>query len=72
MKVLHKVRAITQKIGGEVGVSKLLFPNDSTGQRLSENSLSSVLIRMKYDDITVHGMRSAFRDWAGEEITFPE
>ena len=30
-----------------------------------------VLIRMKYDDITVHGMRSAFRDWAGEESHFP-
>ena len=71
MKVLHKVRAITQKIGGAVAASKLLFPNDSTGQRLSENSLSSILTRMKYDDITVHGMRSVFRDWAGEESHFP-
>ena len=70
MKVLHKVRAITQKIGGAVGASNLVFPNDRTGGQLSENSLSSILARMKYDDITVHGMRSVFRDWAGEESHF--
>ena len=27
--------------------------------------------RMELDNYTVHGMRSAFRDWAGEETNFP-
>ena len=26
---------------------------------------------MKYDHVTTHGFRSAFRDWAGEESHFP-
>ena len=71
MKVLHKVREITQKIGGAVGASALVFPNDRTGRQLSKDTLSAILARMKYDGITVHGFRSAFRDWAGEESHFP-
>lgn len=30
-----------------------------------------LLERMKYDDITVHGFRSTFRDWAGETTHYP-
>ena len=71
MAVLRKVREITEKIGGTVGASNLIFPNDRSGKQLSENSLSSILTRMKFDDVTVHGFRSAFRDWAGEESHFP-
>jgi integrase len=70
MRVLHKVRAITEGIGGAVGASALVFPNDRTGGQLSEAALSSILSRMKFDGITVHGFRSAFRDWAGEESHF--
>jgi integrase len=62
--VLRKARTLTEKIGGPVGASNLVFPNDRSGKQLSENSLSSILVRMKYDDITVHGMRSVFRDFA--------
>ena len=31
----------------------------------------ALLERMKRDDITVHGFRSTFRDWAAEETNFP-
>lgn len=71
MAVLKKVRALTEKIGGKVGASNLVFPNDRSGNRLSENSLTSILKRMEFSGITVHGFRSAFRDWAGEESHFP-
>ena len=27
--------------------------------------------RMKVEGVTVHGFRSAFRDWCGEETSFP-
>ena len=30
-----------------------------------------VLERMDRDDITVHGFRSTFRDWAADETDFP-
>lgn len=39
------------------------------GGTLSDMALSAVLRRMKVD-ATVHGMRSTFRDWAGETTTF--
>jgi integrase len=34
-------------------------------------SMLMLLRRMDYDDITVHGFRSTFRDWAGETTSFP-
>jgi integrase len=47
----------------------LVFP--SRGRKpLSENALRMLLKRMKFDD-TAHGFRSSFRDWVGEESTFP-
>ncbi|MXO48649.1 tyrosine-type recombinase/integrase [Erythrobacter vulgaris] len=41
-----------------------------SGRSLSDMSLSAVLKRMGRD-VTVHGMRSAFRDWAGDTTEFP-
>jgi hypothetical protein len=34
-------------------------------------AMAAVLKRMGRADITVHGMRSAFSDWAGDRSTFP-
>jgi integrase len=45
------------------------------GQRmdgpLSERAMQMALRRMKLDTVTVHGFRSSFRDWAGNETHFP-
>jgi len=41
------------------------------GRPLSNMSMIMLLRRMKHIDITVHGFRSAFRDWAGDRTTFP-
>jgi len=35
-------------------------------------TLTAVLRRMKRDDITVHGFRSSFRDWAAEATDYPQ
>lgn len=48
----------------------LLFPG-TKGQPLSDMSLTAVLRRMKRKDITVHGFRSTFRDWASETTSYP-
>jgi integrase len=69
--VLRNVRDITEKIGGAVAKSKFLFPNDRTGGRMSPNALLALLRRMKRADVTVHGMRSAFRTWVSEATSFP-
>ena len=36
-----------------------------------QHASDAVLKRMNRDDITVHGFRSCFRDWAGEVSSFP-
>ena len=33
--------------------------------------MTAVLRRMGRTEITVHGFRSAFRDWCGEQTNFP-
>jgi len=38
---------------------------------LSNMAMASVLHRMGRDDITVHGFRSTFRDWAAERTSYP-
>ncbi|WP_184249970.1 tyrosine-type recombinase/integrase [Novosphingobium chloroacetimidivorans] len=48
---------------------QFVFPAQRSGS-LSDMTLSAVLKRMKHSDITVHGFRSTFRDWAGEETSF--
>jgi integrase len=46
---------------------ELVFPSPvKAGKPLSDAALAAVLERMGYDEITVHGFRSTFRDWAGE------
>lgn len=47
-----------------------VFPN-AKGKHLSAMSMEMLLRRMGCDDYTVHGMRSAFRDWAGDKTNFP-
>lgn len=43
--------------------------NNGKGSSLSNMAMIQVLRRMGRDDITVHGFRSTFRDWIGEETS---
>ena len=47
-----------------------VFPGSKAERPLSVMALEMVLRRMKVD-VTVHGFRSAFRDWVGESTAFP-
>lgn len=47
-----------------------LDPETLEYRPLSNMSMSMLLRRMKHEEITVHGFRSTFRDWAGEATTF--
>lgn len=59
LEILEEVRPL----GAE-----LVFPTPN-GSRLSGAAMDAVLKRMKVE-ATVHGFRSTFRDWAGEETDF--
>lgn len=59
-------------LGDRGEASTLVFPSPADPARpLSDMTLTAVLKRMKRDDITVHGARSTFRDWAGETTSHP-
>ena len=47
-----------------------VFPGQGGKRGLSNMAMLSVLRRMKRDDVTTHGFRSAFRDWASERTTY--
>jgi integrase len=55
----------------EARQSDFVFPGARQGRPLSEMALLMLLRRMGFGEITVHGFRSAFRDWAAERTTFP-
>jgi len=47
-----------------------VFIGPRAGRGLSNMALTAVLRRMGRREITVHGFRSSFRDWAGETTNF--
>jgi integrase len=49
-----------------------LFIGTQAGSRLSNMSMTAVLRRMGYGDVTVHGFRSCFMDWCHEQTAFPK
>src|SRR5215831_1683903 len=51
--------------------SDYVFPGGRDGRPLSEMALLMLLRRMERGEITAHGFRSTFRDWAAERTTFP-
>jgi integrase len=48
-----------------------IFPSPRGAQPLSHVAMAKVLARLDVAGVTVHGFRSAFRDWAGNETHFP-
>ena len=50
--------------------SKFVFPGGRAGKPLSENAMLQVLERVGREDVTVHGFRSTFKDWAAERTNF--
>jgi integrase len=51
--------------------NEFVFIGPRAGAGLSDMSMTAVLRRMGHTEITVHGFRSTFRDWAAEVSHFP-
>jgi integrase len=48
-----------------------VFPGGKAKAPLSNMAMNATLRRMNVSDVTVHGFRSSFRDWAGEATEHP-
>ena len=48
-----------------------VFIGGRAGRKLSENAVMALLRRMDRADVTGHGFRSTFRDWAAEATAYP-
>ena len=66
----ERALAILEKLS-EARTGELIFPGQRAGKPLSNTAMEMLLRRMDQDAVTVHGFRSAFRDWAGNETHFP-
>lgn len=60
LKALHEVRR-----------SEYVFAGNKADRPLSNMAMEMLLRRMKIENATVHGFRSSFRDWCGDETSFP-
>jgi integrase len=52
-------------------VSDYLFPGRARGKPLSHVAMAKTIERIGVENATVHGFRSAFRDWCGDHTEFP-
>lgn len=61
--------ALLRRLSDEGGAKPdaYVFPGPVAGKPLGENGMTSMLKRIGADNITVHGFRSTFRDWAGAQ-----
>jgi integrase len=72
----HRVALSTQALAvlekvQKLGVKSWVFPSPNKRKALSNMSMLAVLKRMRRGDLTTHGFRSCFRDFAGDHTTFP-
>jgi integrase len=51
--------------------SDFVFLGRNNGAGLAAKALRNALLRTDHADLTVHGFRSTFRDWAAERTNFP-
>ena len=64
-------RAVTILHGLAKRSSDFVFPGQRRDKPLAATAMEMMLRRMKIDNATVHGFRSSFRDWAGNETGYP-
>ena len=63
LTILTRLQAIRQ--------NDFVFPGERWNKPLSNMSMLMMLRRICREDLTVHGFRSTFRDWAAEQTNFP-
>src|SRR5262249_53468415 len=66
-----RVLELLARARDRAGDSPNVFPGPTDTKPLSNMCFLMTLRRLKYTDITAHGFRSSFRDWAAERTNVP-
>ncbi len=72
LAILKDLRQEREDIEDKEVPCPYVFPNAKGDGFLSNAVMLALLKRMKRRDITVHGFRSTFRDWAAENTEYPD
>jgi integrase len=59
------------RILAKIKTGDLVFRSQRKNKQLWKSAMSEMLRQTKADGVTVHGFRSSFRDWAGNETSYP-
>jgi integrase len=65
LAVLERLRLL------KAGDDSFVFPGTGVGKPLSNMAMTMLLRKLGRQDITVHGFRSSFSDWAAESTNYP-
>jgi integrase len=71
LDVLQKVRPLALRTDGKPDPAAPVFPGPRRALPMSNMTMLMLLRRMKHDDLTAHGFRSTFSDWAAERTAYP-
>jgi integrase len=69
--VLEKVKPLAVMTDGLPSFDSPVFPGQRRALPMSNMAMLKLLDRLQRADITVHGFRSTFSDWAAERSAFP-
>lgn len=70
-RAVEIVAAMKKLAGDGVSLKAPVFSGAKPGKPLSNMAFLMLLRRMERDDVTAHGFRSTFRDWAAERTSYP-
>ena len=71
LALLEKLRPLALMHDGEPDRTAPIFPGQRRALPMSNMTMLMLLRRMKRDDLTAHGFRSTFSDWAAERTAYP-
>ena len=71
LALLEKLRPLALKRDGEPDPAAPVFPGPRRALPMSSMTMLMLLRRMKRNDVTAHGFRSTFSDWAAERTAYP-
>jgi integrase len=69
--IVADMRKVNQSDPGSLSGTGFVFPGGRASQPMSNMAMAMTLRRMRRGELTVHGFRSSFRDWAAECTGFP-
>jgi len=70
-RAIEIVESMKKSASKDAQPTDFVFPGQRRGKPLSNMAFLMLLRRMERHDLTAHGFRSTFRDWAAERTSYP-